>query len=159
MMCLNAVAASQAKYLQRTMSRRAISITPESDLAMWRAEVEALPLRKREKWHTTVDDRCGVMRRVRYMNGEFQMKTHSDGSGATADWIPVMSFETSLQKYGCPKDMDAEYKRALAAYCLRGDDGLSLEICNIANEAATGNQYSNPKKVKVPTQPGQPVRG
>ena len=88
------------------------------------------------------------------------MKTHLDGSNkGYADWIPMMSVQTSLEKYGCPKTMDAEYKRVVGAHFLRGDEAASLEITAIANEAATGNHYSNPKKVKVPTQPGQPVRG
>ena len=133
---------------------------PASSLASFRAAVDALPLRKREKWHDCCDDNRGVMHRVRYRNGGFEMKTHSDGRPSSkTGWLPLMSFEEAYGKYGVELLRSEEGLRVAAAYADDGDFGVTLEITRIANEAATGNHHNNPKKVRVPTQPGQPVRG
>ena len=168
----------------RTPNSRAISFVTETELAEWRAEIAALPMRKRDKWHSCVDDKSGTMHRVRFHNDHFQMRMHSDRRGREmVPWVPITpmfgyptrsqmvdafgdSYVKGLEGSG-PYDPeklkahgeeDPNYQR-LARVRDGGDDAMMLEGTLMINESITGKHYSNKKKVKVPTAAGQPVRG
>ena len=171
--------------LNRTPNRHAVSFVTETELAEWRAEIAALPPRKRDKWHTCVDDRNGTMHRVRFHNDNFQMRTHSDKHGRiSVPWIPIapmfgypnrsqmvdafgIGWVDALEERSGPYDPEklkpkveehADYQR-MERVQAGGDFAMLLEGNMIINENATGKHYSNKKKVKIPTAPGQPVRG
>ena len=71
---------------------------PQSTIDMWRAEVEALPLRKRAKWSKSCRDDYGVYRLTRYYNGHFQVKVRPcTGKGEVrlpeSGWAPVIAHD------------------------------------------------------------------
>ena len=163
-----------------------IAYVTETELAEWKAEVTALPIRKQKHWHSAVDDRSGTMHRVRYYNGNFQMKTHNDRSKIASPWIPIVAHfqhptrdqlvdafgESAVREWeqganGQPlltsfQDHCAgspTFQRLARAAECGGESALLVEGVNIINESATGNHVTRPRKIRIPTKAGEPVRG
>ena len=158
----------------------------QSTIDMWRAEVEALPLRKRAKWSKSCRDDYGVYRLTRYYNGHFQVKVRPcTGKGKVrlpeSGWAPVISHDGIVHRIqlvdsygedvvakieaargesiGDPAKrckFDPKYRHVLEA-ASRGVDASNDAIRRMMVENSTGNHYRN-KTISVPTSPGQPVR-
>jgi hypothetical protein len=130
-----------------------ISLIPAEVFIGYMEEILALPLHKRAKWRASALDTNGVKRRVRFINNELVITNSSI-------WMPV---------HPCPKDpchdltfgneKSREVHRRLTQAYQRGFDGFAEEHNRMMEEAATGNHRSKPRKFKVPTSAGEPVRG
>ena len=117
-------------------------------------EVEALPLRKRSKWHGSVKDVTGAKRNVYYVApGKLVMK---DGS----EWIQLKPDCKELEQdiiFDSP-EVEAQHSRATRAYERGGWIEVGREHERMVAENATGNHHSKPHKIRVPTKAGEPVR-
>ena len=136
------------------MSMVEVSLIPDTTFHEFRQEIWALPLRKRAKWRGIVQDTSGVAHRVQFVNGELVFKNHSI-------WVKLVPM-TEVQWADCVEyTPGAERKiiRALRAQESGGLKAVEEELSHIVNETATGNHRSKPHRVKVPTGPGEPVRG
>ena len=134
------------------------SSVPDSDLRNFRQQVMALPLRKQAKWYGHTKDTNGVVHRVRFIGGNFVIKDKSS-------WIRLVSM-TDLQmanefgdvEFDVPRNAEY-YRRATNAFDRGGRAAAAQEMNQMRDETATGNHHTKPRKVKVPTATGEPVRG
>ena len=157
---------------------------PALVLERWRAQLESLPPKKQESWKTSVKDKHGTLRRIRFHVGEFQAKCHAshakkDHEQPMDGWAPVcavgsMPTEAQIQasyghvftERGIPEVVveskeTAELREALAECGLTGLEFelLKAEIIRQMHDANhTGNHRRN-RTLAVPTAAGQPVRG
>jgi hypothetical protein len=130
-----------------------VSLLPDQHYSRLMAEIEALPLRKRAKWHGLLTSSDGVKHKIYYVNGELVFKKCSE-------WITVKpQSEQHLQdvEYVNPA-IEAEHERLNAAYQRGGHEAEVAEFERLAREAATGNHRSKPSKIRVPTRAGEPAR-
>jgi hypothetical protein len=132
-----------------------VSFIPDSHFFALMEVVEALPLKKRAKWRGFVQDANGVNHKVHFIDRQLVFKYHSkwitlkpNGDEHLADAIQHTDQRTKDQ-----------YERIAAAYERGGLAAATQEHDRLVHEAATGNHRSKPHKVKVPTRPGNPVRG
>ena len=132
-----------------------VSLIPEPIFFGFMGEVEALPLRKRAKWRAFIQDTNGVKHRVHFVNGELVFKNQSK-------WIALKPLGdqhlNDIVGYDDPRT-EEHHRRLNRAYERGGIVEVQEEHDRLVNEAATGNHRSKPHKVKVPTRPGEPVRG
>ena len=165
-----------------------MSGVPQSTIDMWRAEVEALPPRKRAKWSQSRRDDYGVYRLTRYYNGHFQVKVRPcTGKGEVrlpeSGWAPVIAHDGIIHRiqvvdsYG--EDVVAEVEATYGESI--GDDPAKrcqfdpkyqrvLEASFQGGVAASDDavrrmmaenhtgNHYRNKTIAVPTSPGQPVR-
>ena len=165
-----------------------MSGVPQSTIDMWRAEVEALPPRKRAKWSQSRRDDYGVYRLTRYYNGHFQVKVRPcTGKGEVrlpqSGWAPVIAHDGIVHRiqlvdsYG--EDVIAEIEAARGESI--GDDPAKrcqfdskyqrvVEAASQGGVAASDDavrrmmaenhtgNHYRNKTIAVPTSPGQPVR-
>ena len=154
---------------------------------LWQAEVEALPPRKREKWHKSCRDGQGVYRQTRYYNGNFQVKVRPDTSKGKlllpeSGWAPVVAIDGVVSRgqlvdsYGedviarIESDrgerfeaelarglIDPQYQHAAEEAFQGGIVAADNALRRTMAENHTGNHYRN-KAIGVPTSAGQPVR-
>jgi hypothetical protein len=130
-----------------------VSIVPDQHYYRLMAEIEALPLQKRAKWHGMLTSSDGVKHKTYYVDGELVFKNCSE-------WITVKpQSEQHLQdvKYMKPA-LEAAHERLNVAYQRGGHEAEVEEFKRLAHEAATGNHRSKPSKIRVPTGAGEPVR-
>ena len=159
------------------------SIHP-STLANWKAELDALPERKKSKWSTIVMNLRGTYRKVRFYKGYFEIKLNASSSAEYGTvwpkdgWAPIIplrgqaTFEQIERCYGARMAQDY-VDNTLAGTVLFGrldgmteEEALTPEGWAIATLAATqtivenhtGAHYRN-HSVSVPVAAGQPVRG
>ena len=131
-----------------------ISPIPDPVLHEFRAEVEALPVRKQSKWRGLVQDTNGVSHRVHFSGGDFMIKHHSE-------WVKLVALtDLRLGKklFDTPGTI-SQVVRALQAKASGGFKAAEEELRLMINESATGNHRSKPHKIKVLAAPGEPVRG
>ena len=131
-----------------------ISPIPDPVLHDFRAEVEALPARKRAKWRGLIRDTNGVAHRVHFINGEFGFKYQST-------WIRLVAL-TDLRLANSlefTSGTASQAVRTLRAQASGGFEAAEEELRLIINETETGNHHSKPHKIKFLTGPGEPVRG
>jgi hypothetical protein len=118
-------------------------------------EVEALPLRKRAKWSGSVKDNRGAKRKVYYITpGKLIMRSGSE-------WYQLKPTDEALHKdlvFDSPKD-EEEHRRWIRAYERGGWAESEREHDRIVADNATGNHRSRPHKIRIPTKPGDAVRG
>ena len=117
-------------------------------------EVEALPLRKRSKWHGSLKDLTGAKRKVYYVApGQLVMKHGSK-------WIQLKPTCKELEQhinFYSPED-EAKHSRWIRAYERGGWVEAEREHERMVAENATGDHRSKPHKIRVPTKAGEPVR-
>jgi hypothetical protein len=117
-------------------------------------EVEALPMRKRSKWHGFIKDVSGVKRKVFYeAPGQLLLKSGSE-------WIQLQPTDKALEKhivFDSQKCADA-HSRWIRAYERGGWAETEREHDRMVAENATGNHRSKSHKIRVPTKAGEPVR-
>ena len=117
-------------------------------------EVEALPMRKRSKWHGSIKDVCGVKRNVYYVApGQLLMKLGSE-------WIQLKPVDKALERHVVFDRPETEemHSRWIRAYEHGGWIEAEREHERMVAENATGNHRSKPHKIRVPTRSGEPVR-
>ena len=117
-------------------------------------EVEALPMRKRSKWHGFVKDMSGVKRKVYYRApGQLVLKDHSE-------LIQLKPTDEALDHYLVFDNQESEdmHRRWMGAYERGGWAEVSREHDRMVAENATGNHRSKSHKIRVPTKAGEPVR-
>ena len=131
-----------------------VSPIPDPVLHDFRAEVEALPARKRAKWRGLVRDTSGVAHRVHFINGEFGFKYQSTWTKLVA--LTDLRLANILEADPVAK---TNIIRTLLAQESGGFEAAEEELGRIIDETATGNHHSKPHKIKIPTGPGEPVRG
>ncbi len=131
-----------------------VSFVPDDQFNLVMTEVMALPPRKRAKWHKSVMDSQGTLRRVSFVNGTI-------GYTQFSKWIMIAPLSESQNDNILPAD-DARHeeacRRAFDAFETGGSAAVSQEHVRLVDEAATGNHRSKPHKIKVPTKAGEPVR-
>jgi hypothetical protein len=131
-----------------------VSLIPAPQYFALMEAVEALPLKKRTRWHGFVKDAQGVKHKV-YFNSKDLIFKHCSiwvtlkpsGSEILADFIEYDSLVVKDQT-----------ERLSAAYKRGGHDAAIQEHSHMVDEAATGNHRSKFQKIRVPTKPGEPVR-
>ena len=123
----------------------------------WLQEVRALKPRKQKSWQGSLRNRQGVKSRVRFNveTGEFEnySPAHEDRQykKLSATWVHVIPMSRVREDEYHP--MSAE-GNAFGVSDEAGAEALMAEVQ--ANH--TGSHYRN-HSVKVPTAPGEPVRG
>ena len=138
---------------RRGVTGRGVAV-PDAIVDEWRQEVNALPMRKRGKWKGWVTDKYGQRTRVRYVpdTGHFEnfYPSHVVHQCST-QWMRIWSTSEVRAEDSHPTSRLGEAMHA-------NDDGgiMALEAEQDANH--TGNHYRN-HHIKVPTAPGEPVRG
>ena len=150
-------------------------------LDRWRKEVDKLPERKKCKWNGAMISQQGVRAKVRFNDGYFQIKKPADwfseykGVVRSNDgWYPMVpsnthpTYEQMAQSYG--HEQALEFGRGGEVFFVGeedqvGDDetaeGLRVQMSHTRERIQqnhTGNHYRN-KKLRIPTAPGEPVRG
>jgi len=131
----------------------AVSLIPDRHFFQLMGEVEALPLRKRSKWHGFLQSLDGAKRKVHFVDGQLVFKHCSE-------WITVKPQSDQYLNdivFECPAT-EAEHERLNSAYRRGGHEEGVAEFERIATETATGNHRSKPSKIRVPTRAGEPVR-
>ena len=131
-----------------------VSPIPDPVLHEFRAEVEALPVRKQSKWRGLVRDTNGVSHRVHFIGGEFMIKNHSE-------WVKLVAL-TDLRLGKSLFDTPGTVSQVARAFRAKASGGFKAaedELRLMINESATGNHRSKPHKIKVLAAPGEPVRG
>ena len=146
---------------------------PEARIAAWEAEVERLKPRKRRNWSGTLQDRFGVLTRVRY-NPEgvvipgssyvshfenFLSGRRQGIRGTESEWMPVV-----------PAGLMAAIAESTPGILLvrpQGDErfdhmpaaesGVQYHLARMENQ--TWNHEPRNHPIGVPTRPGEPVRG
>jgi len=160
---------------------------PAATIAMWRAEVEALPKKKQEKWRKSGRNEEGTFRQVRFRGGHFQVKVLADTSKGKCllpveGWAPMIAEgelvkrsqiidtygEEIMQKLddvlgeentknGVSYVMHPQSQRMLEAERRGGIKARDEELRRVMLENSTGHHHRN-KVVKVATAAGEPVR-
>ena len=105
-------------------------------------EVMSLPPKQRKKWRITSRDLNGVKRRL-YYDGCFKIQTERG--------IVNVGAPSSVR---CVEELVGERVPALHARHPGHGEAFQARI----NENLTGNHYRN-RYVRIPTAPGEPVRG
>jgi hypothetical protein len=131
---------------------------PDLDFHSFRQEVLALPPRKQAKWHGHTKDAYGVVHRVYFVNGNFVYKCKSIWIRLVPMTQLQMANELGDVEFGEPGAEDY-YRRAINAFDRGGREAVAEEMNRFQNENATGNHRTKPRRVKVPTTPGESVRG
>ena len=150
-------------------------------LNVWVEELDALPERKRAKWSTRMTSPQGVIHKVRFHNGHFQVKMDASQQQAmdahpVGGWAPIVplreqpTYEQVLEAYG--EKAAEDYRTGNTTEAATGRLDMSDEearsefglfmghhvgVTAIA-ENHTGHHHRN-KTVAVPTAVGEPVRG
>ena len=80
-----------------------ISAMAPSEMAILREKIEALPKKKRQKWHDTAKNENGTMCRIRYFNGDFQIKVLANNTKGkcmipASGWTSVVASGASATK-------------------------------------------------------------
>ena len=138
------------------MAERVVGV-PDAIVDQWRQEVNALPMRKRGKWKGWLEDKHGQRTRVRYVpdTGHFEnfYPSHVVHQCPT-QWVRIWSTSEVRAGDGHPTSRLGE------AMYANDDGGRMMSVALLAERDAnhTGNHYRN-HHVKVPTAPGEPVRG
>jgi glucose-6-phosphate 1-dehydrogenase len=132
-----------------------VSFIPESNFFALMNEVEALPPRKRSKWHKVIQDASGVKHKMYFIDRQLTFKHNSI-------WIVVkpqgeMDLADTIEYAN--QSVQRQNERIFAAQQHGGFAAAFQEHERLVEEAATGNHHTKPRKVKIPTAPGQPVRG
>ena len=163
-----------------------LSGAPASDLEKWRKEVEALPPRKQAKWRKIGRNHEGTFRQVRYYGGYFQIKALANtmkGEAILPDsgWAPIVPTGGHAERdqvihcYGLSmmraieeqfnKDPEScsgrsypQFERVNRAEERGGIEARNEELRRMMAENYTGKHHRN-KSTRIPTKPGQPVRG
>ena len=141
-----------------------VSGTSEQMINKWKAEIAALPEKKRRKWKGNLWDKWNVSQRVRYVGEQIIQGTESDPlkyyfevykqpnrEGGGCWWPVVVHAELAAAAYG--PIVLSEYGARLAQA-----PNMFEEFINIQGETHTGNHYRN-HYISVPTAPGEPCRG
>ena len=125
---------------------------PDALVDEWRQEVNALPMRKRGKWKSWLEDKHGQRTRVRYVpdTGHFE-NFYPSHVVHQCSWVRI--FSTSEVR---ARDMRPTSRLGEAMYA--NDDGRRMALLAERDANHTGNHYRN-HHIKVPTAPGEPVRG
>jgi hypothetical protein len=132
-----------------------VSLIPEDGFRALMNAVEALPLKRRTKWHGFIRDTNGVKHKVHFINGRLVFKRHS--VWVTLKPLGTEHFADSVEY--AAQNIKGHHERMTAAYKHGGHAAARQEHNRMVNEAATGNHRSKPHKVSIPTGPGEPVRG
>ena len=156
-----------------------ISGATAEGMARLRAEVEALPLKKQEKWHTCGCSIDGTRRRIRFRGGHFQIKvlantTKGESLLPVNGWAPMVAIGENaepsqiVETYGKgisphmvnlqPERLRPQMKQILQAYECGGPDACNAEGFRMMLHNYTGRHHRN-KHVSIPVAPGQPLRG
>jgi hypothetical protein len=150
----------------------------------WRAQIDALPNRKKSKWSAIMKNSQGEFRKYRYNQGYFEVKLN----GATGKlygvtefpkdgWAPVIplrgcaTFQQLERAYGA--EHAQTYIDGLHGTHIMGrieelteEENLSatgllvqqLQAVQLIAESHTGQHHRN-TTISIPTAAGQPVRG
>ena len=166
-----------------TMASYIKSIHP-TVLDKWKAEVDALPNRKKSKWSTMVKNTTGTFHKYRYNAGYFEVKydaamaRHSGVSmmHPTGGWAPVIplrgaaTFEQIERAYGPDNARNVTEDNFDNIYLSRvtqaDEEAVTMQALVEQENAATmaiaanhtGNHHRN-HAIAVPVAVGQPVRG
>ena len=134
------------------MSERGVAV-PDAIVDEWRQEVNALPMRKRGKWKGWLEDKHGQRTRVRYVpdTGHFENFYPSHVVQSSTQWMRIWSTAEVRAADGHPTSHLGEVMYA-------NDDGGRMALLAERDANHTGNHYRN-HSIKVPTAPGEPVRG
>jgi hypothetical protein len=130
-----------------------VSFIPDRDFHDLMQEVDALPLRKRCKWHGTIRSTDGTNLRVRFIDGQLVFKYCSEQITLKPESDQYLNDIEFLNPV-----YEAQHERLNRAYQRGGYEAASAEFDRITREEATGNHRSKPRKIKVPTKAGEPVR-
>ena len=156
-------------------------VTP-TIMNMWRAELEALPDRKKSKWHSYLKDRFGERLQVKSQQGYFFMHysqrlraTFPDAVFPAGGWAPIVEYgaicsreqlliaypEFATNTLFIHQLANPEERQMVQqAYADGGDLGLSWLARRVADTNFTGHHAGRVNHhVTVPTAAGQPVRG
>ena len=117
-------------------------------------EVEALPLRKRAKWHGFVRDTNGMKRKVHFIDRQLVVKDQSKWLTLMPSGDEHLASEVEFESAG----LEEQHRRLRRAYERGGHVAEKQEHDRLVDEAATGNHRSKPHKISIPTRPGEPVR-
>ncbi len=118
-------------------------------------EVEALPLRKRAKWHGFLRDTNGTKRKVHFIDRQLVIKDQSK-------WLTLMprgEEHLASEVDFASATLEEQHRRLRSAYERGGNVAAKEEHDRLVEESATGNHHSKPHKIRIPTRPGEPVRG
>ena len=148
-----------------------IAATTTRLLDEWRAELAALPPRKRKSWKGILADKWNVRQKVRWLGQartvqmvdgvstpyEFVVYKHAEKTcGST--WVPVVDLAWRDELPEGTEVLMSDAARRLYDARLKGEDE-AVVFDQIQEENMTGNHHRNPKPVRVPTRAGEPVRG
>ena len=142
----------------------------------WSTEVAALPPRKRKNWSAAILDSYGTRRSVRYAPQEIGwgletlFEERLTGRGAAdrdlpeGSWIPVQSVSMKAEKVARCQAVGADLLTVsvetgrLEAPILDNAAHVTRALAE-RRERHTGNHRPHQRIVRVPTRPGEPVRG
>ena len=130
-----------------------VALLPDRQFFQLMGEVEALPLRKRAKWHGFLRDTNGVKHRVHFINRQLVIKFQS----SCVTVRPTSDQHLNDVGFDSPT-VEEKNERLNTAYQRGGQDELLAEHNRMVHEAATGNHRSKSHKMRVPTKAGEPVR-
>ena len=161
-----------------------VKATHPDVLAKWKAEIDALPARKKGKWSALAKNQQGEFRRYRYHKGYFELKLNSAAKKEfgltewpTDGWAPVIplrgrpTYEQLERSYGAVHA--TTYIENLHETVAHGRiegmtdeeavtaEGLIVQqliMIQSIGETHTGHHHRN-TPISVPTAAGQPVRG
>ena len=150
-------------------------------LAEWRSQVEKLPERKRHKWSDRLKTVNGVVHRVRFHKGYFQIYRDAQQQSSVCSfpkdgWAPIVelrgpppTYEQICEAYGpeaAERFASQEHDTVVIGPAQSDEVARSIDggleslmtTLNLIAETHTGHHHRN-KTVSVPTAVGQPVRG
>ncbi len=146
---------------------------PEARIAAWEAEVERLKPRKQKNWSGTLQDRFGVLTRVRY-NPEgvvipgssyvshfenFLSGRRQGIRGTDSEWMPVVpaglmaSIAESTPGFLLVRPQGDERFDDMSA----NESGVQYHLARMENQTWNHEPQNHP--IGVPVRPGEPVRG
>jgi hypothetical protein len=163
-------------YQEALKTCRHVATVCDAIYQEWADEVAALPARKQKKWTSWVRDRYGCRVTVRYAPQEAGMGVHTlfeerltaqsatDRGLPVGTWIPVQSVSMRAEKAAMMAEMGEELliadpaTRSFIRPTLDNAEHIAKAWADAA-ERHTGNHRPHVHAVRVPTAPGQPVRG
>ena len=161
-----------------------LKATHPAVLAKWKAEIDALPARKKDKWSTLAKNQHGEFSRYRYHKGYFELKLNAAAKKEfgftewpTDGWAPVIplrgraTYEQLERSYGALHATNYIENLHETVALGRIEDMTDEEAVTVEGlivqqlitiqsieENHTGQHHRN-TTISLPTAPGQPLRG
>ena len=145
---------------------------PDHVLDNWLGEVAALPARKRKNWKSVAMNAYGIRCQVRYSeiavpispisSSHFQQRMSlleaQEAGLPRGTWFPVQSLSQRDEAHRFTEGLGG--RQLCGETVLNTDDAThEARLCEHISANATGNHCPRPKRIGVPTRPGEPVRG